>query len=366
LTTVLSFRRLTILDFRNIEQIDFEPSDRFNVIAGDNGQGKTSLIEALYFVSTTRSFRAEKLREMVRDGSRQAQVRAEVEEDGLRRELRTTATTASRIVTLDGKRPQRLATYATLTPVVAFHPGDVELVSGPASLRRRLLDRVALFVDPASADHRQRYERAQRARQSALDERGVHAGDLDAFEQVMAEDGAWLERSRRLAAEHLTEALVPAFIAMLATTSVELSVRFVPGGTEDVLAFREELGRRRHADLRRGSATFGPHRDELEMNLDGRLTRRHASQGQQRILTLAIKSAELECVRQVRGTHPILLLDDVSSELDPTRTGAVYDFLRRTPGQVFVTTTRPELFETPGILPGERADFTLVGGAIVL
>jgi DNA replication and repair protein RecF len=108
----------------------------------------------------------------------------------------------------------------------------------------------------------------------------------------------------------------------------------------------------------------GPHRDELSFWLDGRMARQHASQGQHRILALAIKLAELECVRAARGAHPLLLLDDVSSELDPERTGSVYEFLRDVPSQVFVTTTRPDLLLTPMTNPSERADFEVRKGKL--
>jgi DNA replication and repair protein RecF len=363
LTASLTFQSLTLRDFRNVGHVELQPTPRFNVIAGDNGVGKTSLVEALYFLATTRSFRADKLREMIREGRPSAMVRGVVDEGGLRREHRVVVSPSARSVQLDGKRPARLSSYATLTPVVAFHPGDLALVSGPASGRRRLLDRVALFVDPTSGDHRQRYEKAQRARQTALEARGPDAADLEPFERLMAEHGAALERARRLAAEQITEALRPAFQRML-VAPVPLEVSFEPGGTEDADVFARELAERRREDLRRRSASFGPQRDELALSLDGRTARRHGSQGQQRILTLALKIAELECVRRARDAHPVLLLDDVSSELDPTRTGAVYEYLRETHSQVFVTTTRPELFETPGIGPEDRVDWRLVDGAL--
>jgi DNA replication and repair protein RecF len=364
LIATLTFDRLSVRDFRNIVKIDLAPTPRFNVIAGDNGQGKTSIIEALYLIATTRSFRTEKLRETVRDEQESASLGATVAEGGLERAHRIVVTPSGASVQLDGKRPARLASYATKTPVVVFHPGDLELVNGPSSCRRRLLDRVGLFVDPASGDHRQRYEKAKRARQAVLEARGTSAIELDPFEQLMVEHGAALGRARRLTAERLGEALVPAFDRMLAAP-VELGIRFVPGGAEDTEDFRSELRRRRVDDRRRGSATFGPHRDELALTLDGRSARHHGSQGQQRILTLALKSAELDCVREARRAHPVLLLDDVSSELDPTRTGAVYDFLRGTRSQVFVTTTRPELFETPGIGRDERVDWCVRDGVLV-
>jgi DNA replication and repair protein RecF len=363
LTVPLAFRRLTVRDFRNVAALDVEPSPRFNVISGDNGQGKTSLLEALYFVATTRSFRADTLMEMIRHGAPSAHVRACIDEGGLSREHRAALTPKARSILVDGKRPSRLSAYATRTPIVVFHPGDLEIVSGPASGRRRLLDRVALFVDPTSADHRQRYEKAQRSRQAALEARGVAAPELDVFEQLMAEHGAALTTARRSTAEHLRAALLPAFSRMLAG-ELPLEAQYQPAGTEDPGRFAEELAQRRRQDGRRGSASFGPHRDDLVLDLDGRAARRYASQGQQRVLTLALKTAELDCVRHARRAEPVLLLDDVSSELDPTRTGAVFDFLRGTASQIFVTTTRPELFQTPDASRGERIDWTLRSGAL--
>jgi DNA replication and repair protein RecF len=141
-------------------------------------------------------------------------------------------------------------------------------------------------------------------------------------------------------------------------------MRYRPGGVLDEVRFREELAARRGSDRRRHGATFGPHKDDLELSIDGRSARKHASQGQHRILTLTLKLAELAAIRGARGAHPILLLDDVSSELDPTRTGAVFAFLSTTPSQVFVTTTRPELFQTPGASPSDRHDYVLEGGAL--
>lgn len=354
---------VTIRDFRNIASLELHPAPRINVLSGDNGVGKTSVLEALYFVATSRSFRAERPREMLRQGAETASVRARIAEDGLRREQRAVLTATTRSVFQDGKKPETLAGYATRTPIVVFHPGDLTILSGSASERRTLLDRIALFIDPGSADHRLRYSRAARSRQVVLEQRGIQAAELGPLEHLMGRHGAELGRARFEAAERLTEALRPLF-ARMAAPGLELQARFVPGGSLDAAELEAELGRRREQDQRRRSGSHGPHRDDLDVRLDGRSVRRHASQGQQRILTLALKAAELECVRAARRAEPILLLDDVSSELDPSRTGAVYEFLHDTPSQVFVTTTRPELFITGGMKPTDRADFRLVGGVL--
>ena len=142
-----------------------------------------------------------------------------------------------------------------------------------------------------------------------------------------------------------------------------LVVRYEAAGTLDEDEFQRQLAERRVQDLRRRSATFGPQRDDLAIALDGLPTRSHSSQGQQRLISLALKLAELDCVTAATRLKPVLLLDDVSSELDEERTQAVFDYLRDAESQVFVTTTRPELFVTP-IPARERADFLLTGGRI--
>ncbi|HEV8246338.1 MAG TPA: DNA replication and repair protein RecF [Polyangiaceae bacterium] len=356
------FQKLSIRSLRNIALIEIEPAPGLNVIVGDNGQGKTSLLEAIYLVATTRSFRSERLVTLLRMGDERALVRATIQEDGYAREQRVTLSKKGRSVELDGKRPVALSAYATRTPVVVFHPADLELVSGAEAGRRRLLDRLVLFLDPPGAEARARYGLALQSRQRVLEERGATARELTAFEAVMAEAGARLCRARRVVAEALGSALADSF-SRIAASQLRLRVHYRAGGSEDAEAFRLALFERRIMDTRRRRATFGPQRDELELELEGRPARHHASQGQQRLLALSLKLSELECIRLARRAQPVLLLDDVSSELDPSRTGAVYDFVQGSASQIFVTTTRPELF-APGARASDQALWRLLAGAI--
>jgi DNA replication and repair protein RecF len=363
LTLALRLETLKIRGFRNISKGEMELVPRVNVISGDNGHGKTSILEALYFLSTSRSFRTERLAEVSQEGAEATRVEGEFREgEQLRRQTATIAG-GRRSFTLDGRKPARLGSYATRTPLVVFHPGDLGLVHGPASARRTLLDRVALYVDAQTADARGRYSTAQRERQVVLEKRGVQAPELEVFETLMAAQAGRIRSGRQRAFEMLEVALRGTFSAMAASDlDLVATLEADVWGTD--ADFSRVLASRRDRDRQRRNATFGPHRDDLSLTLNGRPTRRHASQGQQRILSLALKLAELECIRTARGAQPILLLDDVSSELDPERTGAVYEFVRLAESQVLVTTTRPELFDTPQIGRADRRDFRLRHGHI--
>jgi DNA replication and repair protein RecF len=369
---ILLLQHLRVRDLRNLARVDLDPAPRVNVISGNNGHGKTSLLEAIYFVATSRSFRTHRPAEVLRDGAAVTLVGArfaEVNEDRpplVREQTAAAEARGGTTVRLDGNRPQSLAEYATRSPVVAFHPEELALSAGPAAGRRTLLDRLALFLHPASADHRARYGRALKARQQLLrrDAGGdLGSGEIEAFEELCAVHGAALTRHREEAARALAPDLDAAF-KRIAAPDLALTARYVPGGSPDPEEARAELRRQRRRDAHRLSAGFGPHRDDLDLRFDDRPVRLVASQGQHRALTLALKAAETSAIGAARGLSPILLLDDVSSELDPERTVALFTFLSLAHGQIFLTTTRRELIVTPGLAPSARRDFRIENGAL--
>ena len=335
------------------------------MLHGDNGHGKTTILEAIYVVATSRSFRTPRLPELVRHGRPAAYVRgAFLEGDSVVAREQTVAIEAGRrAVKIDGKRPPSLAAFATKSPVVCFHAKELELSIGAASARRTVLDRVALFLEPASGDDASRYREATRARLRALVVRGTSAAELSAFEEVAAIHGAALTRARQRAAEGIASELLATFRA-LAAPGLELAARYAPGGSDIVETMQRELAARREKDRARGAATYGPHRDDLVLSLDGHPAREVASQGQHRTITLALKLAELAAIARARGAFPVLLLDDVSSELDRDRMAALLAFLGDTSGQIFVTTTRPELIVTHGLSGGDRRDVRVVDGRL--
>lgn len=353
---------LQVRSFRNLASVDVELGERFNVVSGDNGQGKTNLLEALYVAATSKSFRTSKMNELVGFGAELASVRATVREEGDARVQSVGLKPGARLVRIDDKRPPSLAAYAVRTPVVVFHPGEITLSQGSSGERRKLLDRTSLYLSPQSMVELESYSRAIKERQRALETRGVNASDLGDWETLAVRHGLAVMEHRARSAERVAARAIEAF-ARIGAPGLVLTVVYAPSAPREEGAFLDALASKRPADLRRGSASVGPHRDELALALDGHLVRGVASQGQHRAITLSLKSAEIEVVGEARGVRPILLLDDVSSELDRARTAALFAFLRDQRGQVFLTTTRPELIDT-GDDASARRDFVIRSGAL--
>ncbi len=360
----LYLESLAVRSLRNLQQVDLRASPRFNVISGDNGHGKTSLLEAIYLVLTTKSFRTSKLADVVAHDAPVASVRALVHEGMDEREQVVGLQGASRRVLLAGKRPPSLAAYAVRSPVVVFHPGELTLSSGPAACRRLLLDRLGLFVDSSYLDHAQRYTTSMRSRQRTLEVRGSSAPELSAFEHLMALHGSALMRVRADAVARITPDLLRAFERITDGAKL-IRAEYRAGGPFDEPALRQALEQSRERDRLRAATTVGPHRDDLVLSLGDHDARADASQGEHRAITMALKVAELWCISAARGVFPTLLLDDVSSELDVQRTALLFKLLGDTPGQVFLTTTRPGLIETQGAAGADRADFTIRHGALL-
>jgi DNA replication and repair protein RecF len=357
----LRIDQLQVRSFRNIESLEVAFGPRFNVVHGANGQGKTNLLEAIYVLATSKSFRTSKLAELIAFGAELASVRGDLVERGTSRTQSVGLRRGTRLVRIDDKRPPTLAAYAVRSPVVVFHPGEIALSMGASSERRRLLDRTALYLDAASMVEAESYQRAIRERQRALETRGASASDLGEWEALCVRHGlAWMAHRRR-SSERLAPRAIEAF-ARIADPSLKLTMAYVATAPPEGEAYREALAAKRGVDLRRGSASIGPHRDELVLRICERPVRGVASQGQHRAVTLALKSAEMAAIADARGVMPILLLDDVSSELDRERTAALFAFLRDQEGQVVLTTTRPEIIDTGS---GDRVDFRIDGGVLV-
>jgi DNA replication and repair protein RecF len=346
---------------RNLQTVQLEPSERFNVFVGDNGQGKTNLLEAIYVVAALRSFRTSRLSDLIAFGRDAAKIGARVVKDELVRVYEVELAPGSRKVRLDGKPARPLARYFGAFNVVVFTPEDLGLPRGSPSERRRFLDRAVFNLRPDFLPIAQDYEKVLKQRNAVLRQaaEGARVGEmLEVYDVQLAQLGVTVAAARRELVEKISPLLVSAFDA-IARTEHRAGARYVSSTTtaEDLLV---QLRDSRARDLATQSTQRGPHRDDLSFELDGRDAGSFASQGQLRAIMLAWKTAELALLARELRDAPILLLDDVSSELDPSRNAYLFEHLAMQAGQCFITTTH----ESHVLLARERADYRIRNGQI--
>jgi len=352
---------LETTDFRNLRSVTLAPHPRFNVLSGDNAQGKTNLLEAVYLLGTLRSFRASKTEELVAFGAARAQVRARVRKRGLERRLEVALSPGHKSARVDGKSARGTEYFGGFN-VVLFAPEDLRLPRGAPAGRRRYLDRAVWNGHPAYLAEAQTYDRVLRSRNALLRD-GADPSLLSVYVAQLCAAAVPIVTRRRALVEALRPRMARAF-ERLTGTGLPLAVAYVGALSGEGQAIADQLAERLEADRRRdaarGSTSAGPHADDLELLLEGRPARLYASQGQTRALVLAMKIAEIEHLTERLGDAPVLLLDDVSSELDATRNAQLFDFLRQVECQAFITTTHPAHV----MITEERLDFQIVNGTI--
>jgi DNA replication and repair protein RecF len=354
--------RLQLRDFRNYEAAELELPAGLSVVAGPNGAGKTNLLEALYFGCTARSPRTSNERELVRLGGAVARVVVDTHDDeGAHRIEVGFEPGEPKRLRIDGSPVDNLSAVVVRPLVSVFLPERLELVKGAPAARRAHLDHLIAALWPGRAETRVAYSRALAQRNALLGR--IRAGAsgpaaLDAWDAELARHGIRLMADRREAVEGLRAPFADLAARLGLPAAAELCYRpRADAGDEQALA--DELAERRAADLERGFTAHGPHRDELQLLLDGVLLRSYGSQGQQRIALLALLFAERDVLAKRRGRPPLMLLDDVMSELDTARRELLAGLLRTT-GQAVVTATEPE--HVPGV---EGAELVRVRGGIL-
>jgi DNA replication and repair protein RecF len=356
----LTLRSLAFQGFRNLAATTFVPGPRFNVLFGDNGAGKSNVLEAIGYVAALRSFRDAKKEDIIAIGAPGAQLHARVESAPLPREYRIALDRQrGRGVQVDGKRPSTLGSYFAGFPMVLFHPGDVELMLGPPEPRRRFLDRVLEQIDPGFARTAAEYEKALRSRNRLLKGSQPDRRSVTAYDTILAELGARIGQARLALTEQL-KPHVEAYFAEITEHALPLELSYAARHAPDVETLRRELAGHYDKDLQRGYTGVGPHGDDVRVGVARTLAKHHASQGQHRAIVLALKVAELGVLAQRTGKMPLLLLDDVSSELDQSRNRRFFRLLSRLGSQVFLTTTHREFI----LLEEERREFRLEKGEI--
>lgn len=357
--------RIEPLAFRNLADRPVEFGAGLTVLHGPNGAGKTNLLEALFFALTGRSCRTRREREAIRFGAELTRVEAQLEPDpdGEVAEpltmLASVSTGEARRRLVDGV-PARAEDDRRRPALSVFMPDRLALVKGPPSPRRAHLDRLAVALWPARAGLRAAYGQALAQRNSLLARirRGADESTLDAWDRELAERALPLVAARAAAATELVDPFAAAAEDLGLSGGATLAYR--PRTADlDLEGIVAELGARRAAEIGRGFSGYGPHRDEIELMFGGRSLRRYGSQGQQRLALLALLFAEREALRRARRQLPVMLLDDVMSELDPDRRARLVALLEAG-GQALITAT-----EAAHVPTADAFELVISGGEAV-
>ncbi len=356
--------RLRLRDFRTYASADVALGPGLTVVHGPNGAGKTNLLEGLYFGCTARSCRTSNEREVLRFDA--AATRVEVEghdRDGDHAIAVGFQPGEQKRITVDGAPVERLLDAPHRPLVSVFLPDRLELVKGPPALRRSHLDALITGLWPARTSTRRAYTQTLAQRNALLGR--IRAGGsrsaIAAWDLELARHGLALRTDRQAAVDLLLERFTVVATELGLNGTAEL--RYRPRTKADTPeAFAAELAERLDSDVERGFTQHGPHRDDLALLRDGRELRVYGSQGEQRLALLALLLAERDALTEERGAAPLLLLDDVMSELDADRRGALIARVTAS-GQTLVTTT--DLAHVPSAEDAGVVRLSVAGGAVV-
>ncbi|WP_306518915.1 DNA replication/repair protein RecF [Gemmatimonas sp.] len=335
---------LAAREYRNVSRLDIDVPATGLVIIGENGHGKTNLLEAVAYLGLLRSFRGARDADVVRFGAAAFHVRATLTPPSRWHTVTVgyERTSKKKRATLDGVDQPRLTNALGALPSVAFSPADVALVAGGPGDRRRYLDVMLALSSPAYLQALQQYRAALLRRNAALRTaqreggRGDHEARVQVWEPALAEHGGYVAAARQAFVREQAERYTHLCTAIGERVAAVLRITTAGGDNSDALctnhhaqsdALTRTFATQRSTELRRGITLVGPHRDELHLQLGGRDLRTFGSAGQQRSAAIALRLLELATLRDTLGYAPLLLLDDPFAELDLGRAGRVLDLL---------------------------------------
>ena len=366
-------KNINISNFRNIISFESEFHPKVNLIFGDNAQGKSNLLESLYMLAFLKSTRTNALPDLVTLGKTRASIETELVDNYVHRRIRLNLEDRKRNIFLDAMPVNTLNQYLGILRVILFQPSDVSLLRSTPLERRSVLDKMLFNVRPLYIMDVKQYQGLIKRKSALLREDRPDFKTLDVFDEEIIKVGVRIVRDR----VRFFNALFPNFEEIFSAifgSSFNVSMKYKCSGVGEL-----ELSHDRQLDVERCAENFvqaamgarerellqrqviiGPHRDDWSVYLNGTSARLFASQGQQRSIILALKMAEIQFLKNYLNVEPLLLLDDISSELDEVRSRQLFEFLGKFTAQVFLTTTARKYIPFKGDCMG----FRVCGGVI--
>lgn len=349
----MKLKELRLSGYRNYKQLELEIISNINLFVGPNAQGKTNLLEAIYVLALSRSHRTHRDKELIGWDFASASLYAEVERKYGTCKVELLISSQGKKARINGLEQKKLSQFVGSLNVVLFAPEDLELVKGSPAIRRRFLDMEIAQVQPSYLHHLGQYQKALAHRNKLLKQMGASGspsfkGMLDVWNEQLAAHGIKIMQKRQHFIKKL-EIWSKSIHEGITGGKEMLDITYVPSVSaphfdDETTVFEQfmvKLTEMKDQELRRGTTLVGPHRDDLVFFINGKEAQVYGSQGQQRTVALSLKLAEIECIRQEVGEYPVLLLDDVLSELDRYRqTQLIQTFQDKV--QTFITATEIE------------------------
>lgn len=358
---------LTLKDFRNFSdlQVNFDPN--INIFIGHNAQGKTNLLEAIYFLALTKSHRTNNDKELIHFGNKFAGLQGRLHKSQIEVELKLRITPKGKKAWVNRLEQKKLSGYVGQMNAVLFSPEDLALVKGAPSIRRHFMNLEFGQINPEYLYFSSQYRQILQQKNNYLKQLSIGRAKDKLFLDVLSDQLAGLATeivSRRLKYVGLLNKYAHEAHQTISDKKEDLVVHYRPSignieENDDVETIYKKIldsfQKNKNAEIRKGTTLTGPHRDDLEFFIDGKNAHDYASQGQQRTIALSMKLAEINVVHQLTDEYPVLLLDDVMSELDHNRQSSLLSYIHGKT-QTFITTTDLEgisweIVKAPKVFP---------------
>ncbi len=344
LDSCMILENLKLNCYRNLAGVDIAWNEHFNVIYGQNAQGKTNLLEAIYLLGHLKSFRSARGQELINHTAETAWIGAVVNKGGVVHRLEIGLQKNGRNPKVDGKTVKKLSLFLGYLRTVLFTPEELSNIKGFPAGRRALLDRAILQIEPAYLDRVQEYDRILRQRNQLLKQQSDEA-ELTPWTQALIRTGSRIRYDRKKYLQRLLPLLCQVYKEITGgTESAGLNYSVEQNSLEELTDhLAATFMRLESREKKLGLSLAGPHRDDLDFLVDERSLRSFGSQGQQRSFLLAFKAAQVMDLEEQHQEPPVLLLDDLASELDSRRQEGFFNFLLKRRGQVFLTSAQQPL-----------------------